>query len=363
MAHEFETGFFVRHSAWHNLGNVLDTPPRTIDEALEAAGLTWRVEERPIFDELGHEIGGWKRLVRETDGRVYHVGSDGYQVLQNRDLFGWMQPLVDDGSVVLEAAGSLSGGKRQWVLAKIRGLDDQQIDSARDRVRAYLMISNGHGGIAVRTDFTPIRVVCRNTLRAATRDDRERSKYHRRIQHNAGMHSALEQARDELDFATGTFRETGNIWRKSAEIELSPDQRRAYFAAVVAPKIAEPDKRDHPTWEDVGPRVGAALEAAHVAQVAEFERPNSLWAAANAVTRYLDHERTVVGAKGLAVEQVQYKRLGGSVFGSGAPMRRRAFDCLEAVVEARDAATLEEILHGPGDGSEVGKMVIDDILG
>ena len=37
----------VRHPAWHGLGVVLDHTPRTLDEALAAAGLTWSVAKHP----------------------------------------------------------------------------------------------------------------------------------------------------------------------------------------------------------------------------------------------------------------------------------------------------------------------------
>ena len=40
--------FTVRKPAWHGLGVVLDRPPASIAQALEAAGLTWEVVQRPV---------------------------------------------------------------------------------------------------------------------------------------------------------------------------------------------------------------------------------------------------------------------------------------------------------------------------
>ena len=37
--------FSVRETPWHGLGAVLERPPGTIAEAIEASGLGWRVEQ------------------------------------------------------------------------------------------------------------------------------------------------------------------------------------------------------------------------------------------------------------------------------------------------------------------------------
>ena len=40
--------FSVRETPWHGLGAVLDRPPATIADAIEASGLGWRVKREPI---------------------------------------------------------------------------------------------------------------------------------------------------------------------------------------------------------------------------------------------------------------------------------------------------------------------------
>lgn len=162
MTHEFESGFFVGQSAWHSLGTVLDNPPTTAI-AISKAGLNWQVEEKPIFfDPDQTEITNYKALVRSSDRSVLGVVSQGYEVLQNQEAFSWFDFLIHEGDVSLEAAGSLKGGKRIWVLAKINNLCIDVV--SEDSVLPYLLLSNAHDGtMAIWINFTPIRVVCQNS--------------------------------------------------------------------------------------------------------------------------------------------------------------------------------------------------------
>jgi phage/plasmid-like protein (TIGR03299 family) len=122
MAHEFESGFFVKEPAWHRLGKVLNNPPTT-EQAIIDAGLDWTVLEEPIYriqKEGIVEVSTHKSLVRDTDEKLLGIVSKGYHPLQNKQAFNWFDPLLHEGDVTLEAAGSLKGGKRIWVLAKIQ---------------------------------------------------------------------------------------------------------------------------------------------------------------------------------------------------------------------------------------------------
>ena len=63
-----------------------------------------------------------------------------------------------------ETAGSLNGGRKVWVLARM----PREYIMLGDRVSPYMVFSNTHDGSgAVRVAMTPVRVVCSNTLNLA----------------------------------------------------------------------------------------------------------------------------------------------------------------------------------------------------
>ena len=48
-----DTMFSVRETPWHGLGAVLDRPPATVGEAIEASGLGWSVAKRRLAIDCG----------------------------------------------------------------------------------------------------------------------------------------------------------------------------------------------------------------------------------------------------------------------------------------------------------------------
>lgn len=169
MAACVETMFSVRETPWHGLGTIIQEAPSS-EEALKLAGLDWNVIQRPVYmrqdlDGSGVqsiEIPGYKVNVRDTDNQILGMVTDRYSIVQNRDAFAFTDALLGEG-VRYETAGSLSKGKRVWMLAKLEGriMTDEAIDP-------YLVFTNSHDGTgAIRVAITPVRVVCQNTLNFA----------------------------------------------------------------------------------------------------------------------------------------------------------------------------------------------------
>lgn len=116
MAANVETMFSVREKPWHGLGTIVEEAPESAD-ALRLAGLDWNVVQKDIFTNYG-KVEGYKANVRDTDNQVLGVVTDRYKVIQNTDAFAFTDELLGAG-VRYETAGSLQGGKKVWLLARI----------------------------------------------------------------------------------------------------------------------------------------------------------------------------------------------------------------------------------------------------
>ena len=168
MAHAVESLAYANEVPWHGLGvNVDDTISPS--ELLKVAGLDWSVQKRSTFFQTNAgefvPTGKWA-LIRSTDDAVLSPSmAEGWEPCQNSTALEFFTEFCRAGEMKMETAGSLKGGKFVFALAKIQ--ESFQLDR-RDRVDAHLLFSNPHVcGNSINVQFTPIRVVCANTLAMA----------------------------------------------------------------------------------------------------------------------------------------------------------------------------------------------------
>lgn len=196
MSAEVENMMYVgRETPWHGMGISVENAP-TSEDAIKLAGLDWEVSKEKVFTESGIQIPGFYATTRNTDGSVYGMVTSKYQVIQNKDAFAFMDALLDmeDGKDVhYETAGSLFGGRKVWMLARM-----PEITVNGDKVESYCVITNSHDGKnAVQVCMTPIRVVCQNTLNLAL----DGAKRIWSTRHTGSFEGKLEDARMTLEFA------------------------------------------------------------------------------------------------------------------------------------------------------------------
>ena len=195
MSANVETMFSVRQVPWHGLGTIVNEAP-TSAEALNLAGLNWTVDQTPVYTDAGIEIHGYKANRRSSDGSILGIVSDRYKIVQNTEAFEFTDTIVgetENGVVKYETAGSLCGGKKIWLLAK---MPTQKI--LDDDVEPYMFFSNSHDGSgAIKVGLTPIRIVCNNTLNIALAN----AKRQWSTKHIGDMQSKLEEAKLCLQLA------------------------------------------------------------------------------------------------------------------------------------------------------------------
>lgn len=191
MAALVENMMYVREKPWHGLGTKVDKAPTSAD-ALHLAGLDWMVEQKNIQLCGGSKIQNYKANVRSSDGQVLGIVSDRYRIVQNQDAFEFTDSIIG-GDVRYETAGSLNGGRKIWLLAKL-----PETEIAGDKTEPYMVFSNTHDGSgAIRVAMTPIRVVCNNTLNLAL----DSAKRAWSVRHTGDLNSKMHEARVCLKMA------------------------------------------------------------------------------------------------------------------------------------------------------------------
>lgn len=172
MAHQIEivdgvANFaYVGQRAWHGLGQEL-APGASPDDMKKAAGLDWRVIERPLYvqeaDGTFTKVESHKQIARETDLAPFSVAGKDWTPTQNDEFFAFCNKYVAaaPGSFV-ETAGALRNGKTPFALVNLG--KDFSVGKPSDKVRSYLLLSWSHQvGRANRAKLVNERVVCANT--------------------------------------------------------------------------------------------------------------------------------------------------------------------------------------------------------
>ena len=210
MAALVETMYSTREKPWHGLGTVVREAP-TSENALRLAGLDWNVVQEAIYTPFREKIEGFKANVRDTDRKVLGVVSDRYKVVQNVEAFSFTDELLGHG-VRYETAGSLSGGRRVWLLARL----PREYIIAGERISPYLVFSNTHDGSgSVKVAVTPVRVICNNTLNLAL----ETAQRSFSMVHTGNISDKITEARDTL------FKAESYMDRLGAEFEQLHQQK------------------------------------------------------------------------------------------------------------------------------------------
>jgi len=166
--------------------------------------------------------GTWKLI---TDSRA--VG-DRFTILPNRDAFKWFDPFLQANEATLNTAGALLEGSRIWVLAKLQR--DPIVVTPQDIVEKYLLLSHAHdGSLAIRVGFTPIRVVCHNTLSAAHNDKASKLI---RVKHSKSLATNLENIRATMNVINQEFEATAQQYKLLVNKQINAADVRKYVKRV-----------------------------------------------------------------------------------------------------------------------------------
>lgn len=284
MSHQVENMFSVKQVPWHQLGKVIQNAP-TIEEGIKLAGLDWKVFMEQQLRPNGQKC-VTRSVVRETDNKVLGEVGSAYHPLQNTKAFEFFQPFIDSGEVSLETAGSLDGGKKIWVLAELNRNPMEIVKG--DEVRKMLLLTNRHDGSAsVQVGFTPIRVVCANTLAAAINATDSALL---RVRHTAKVEIALEKVQDMVNTANQQFEATGESFKAMARMGVKEADLKRYVHLVFYPNVTEQEitERQQTRLSGITEDIRRLFETGFGNDLQGVR--GTMWGLYNGVTQYLSYE-------------------------------------------------------------------------
>jgi len=313
MAHNInENRVFTVGKAWHGLGTVVESE-KTAQEAIKLAKLDYKVKMVDVFcgentSEL-QKADNQKAIIREDNRNILGFTTEKYKIVQNVDAFSFFDVVVGEGQAIYHSAGALGKGERIWILAK---LPNDIVINGMDKVEKYLCLTTSHDGkSSIRIYFTPVRVVCENTLNMSMAD----AKNGISIRHTGNIKLKTEEARRALGISIDYYKQFEQTILQMESKSMQVDELNKYFDAVL--NIND----DKETSTRKGNQKDELLSLFENGKGQKLGNKHSLWKAYNAVTEYTDHFRTVKN-----IDKDANNKLSSIWFGSGAKLKEKAYE-------------------------------------
>lgn len=242
-------GVPFRYKGAKNVENCI-----TSEEVIATAGLDWEVAKCPLVAKMGLEtitdvenadanydnseafVKGSNvyrdcpsafATYRTDKGIPLGIVKGKYTEVQNNEAFKFFDNAIGENKAIWQTAGYFGNGERIFVSAKLP--NDIKVNG-NDMVENYLVFTNSHdGSTGIKILFTPIRVVCENTLNAAIKGSTNFVSF----RHTKSVHDNIDSAAEILGISKeirDNFNEQVQIMSK---IKMTDAQAQAYFADVI----------------------------------------------------------------------------------------------------------------------------------
>jgi phage/plasmid-like protein (TIGR03299 family) len=313
--------FSVKEKAWHGLGTIVNEYP-TSEEAIIYAGLDYEVIKKPIQTTEGENIKSHFATVRTDTAQILGVVGSKYEVVQNKTAFSFFDALVDNNGIQYETAGALGDGEKIFITAKMPEI----IKVGRnDLIEEYIFLTTSHDGSgSIMAAFTPIRIVCNNTLNMALKNHSNAVF----IKHTANAEQKLNEAARIIKIADSTSELLKTVFNKWSKTRINDPELKKLIALAMSPNkevfaaVATENKSFEfsKQFEEV---CGQVFEYAMTSDTQQMETTaGTLFGAYNAITGYYQNVNTY---------KTDSQKLNSILFGTGLERTKKAFEiCLEA---------------------------------
>jgi len=298
--------FSVQEKAWHGLGRIVQDYP-TSEEAIRYAGLDYEVIKSPLFTkgsniietsqgiEVGYselDVPNYFANIRSDNNAVLGVVGKDYHIVQNREAFNFFDAIVGGGDGILyETAGALGNGERIFITAKLP--DYIRVGNGDDITEKYIFLTTSHDGSgSITAAFTPIRIVCQNTLNASLRNMSNVV----RIKHTSGAKQRLENAHKVMGLANTLSNQLQDIFNNWTKVRVTDSEVKKLIQLALCPNKETLDLLKKGAEEEVSTvfknTVDDAFAYAMISDTQQMETTKgTLFGAYNAVTGYYQNVR------------------------------------------------------------------------
>ncbi|MFD2939162.1 DUF932 domain-containing protein [Flavobacterium notoginsengisoli] len=298
--------FSVKQNAWHGLGQIVQQYP-TSQEAIRHAGLDYDVAKSELYTKGsgiiqsadGIEVCSTELIVpdyyaniRTDNNAVLGVVGKDYQIVQNREAFSFFDAIIGGSDGILyETAGALGQGERIFITAKLP--DYIRVGKGDDVTEKYIFLTTSHDGSgSITAAFTPIRIVCQNTLNASLRSMSNVV----RIRHTSGAKQRLDDAHKVMGLADKLSLQLEGIFNEWAKVKVTDQQVKKMIQLALCPNAETLALIKKGAEEQVSTvfknTVEDAFAYAMVSDTQQMETTKgTLFGAYNAVTGYYQNVR------------------------------------------------------------------------
>lgn len=317
--------YAVKGAPFRYRGAVNVEECKTAADVMSAAGLDWEVAKcelvakMPIHTdkpENGSFVFGSNNYVDcpnayatyRTDYNIpLGIVKERYTPVQNIDAFTFFDGAIGKDKAIWQTAGFFGSGERIFVSAKL----PKNILVDGDPVENYLVFTTSHDGSSgVKILFTPIRVVCQNTLTAAIRT----STNYISIRHTESAHANIKQAHEVLGITKKKIEYANEVYNMLANIKVTDEIVMEYICKhnLSEAEIEKLLGTNH-TFKQIIYRNGSAVEDAEISTrklniitdtweyyndgIGQKEIAGTAWGAFNAISGYYSNVDNSEGSK------------------------------------------------------------------
>ena len=218
---------------------------KTSLDVMRKSGLDWEVSKCELFARMPgreNDIGRSQGFLHggdffdscpnafatyRTDYNIpLGIVKERYTIVQNTEAFNFFDNAIGKDKAIWQTAGFFGNGERIFVSAKL----PNNILVNGDPVENYLIFTTSHDGSSgVKILFTPIRIVCQNTLNAAIKN----ASNYISFRHTSSVHRNIDIATEILGICKERTEFLSEQYNAMNKIKMNDKQVQQAFADIV----------------------------------------------------------------------------------------------------------------------------------